>query len=39
MTAREMEIIEETEIFTEALVASVAVGEITVFCRACAYSQ
>jgi hypothetical protein len=30
MTARDMEIIDETEIFTEALVASVAPGEITV---------
>jgi hypothetical protein len=30
MTAREMEIIDESEIFTEALVARVALGEITV---------
>ena len=30
MTAREMEIIDETEIFTEALIASVALGELTV---------
>jgi hypothetical protein len=30
MSAREMEVINETEIFTEALVASVALGDLTV---------